>query len=516
MSSSNFCFQLILLLTIIISITSTNLKDDDILYLIQVEYGYNISNFTVEVLNRDDAEINEFLPSRIAFMNGSDSDKEIFDLYSPYMNKYWFFFVNSIEVANSLLEKDDYEKDELYINGIIIPESLNYSMPEQNNNKKIPIFIVQDNITKTLYNYDIRCMNKHIYFLFEIKRAISSYPETYFLIISIISTLIGIGLFIFWKVKTKSLAPENILPFQKMFSCLPILCTILSILFIIKSVLIRGEDPNRESQNTVYVDVVLVVMEAVFRTFLWLFTIMLSFGWSISIQGLSPSSGKFMLKMTLLIYILNCIDPLLDSFVSHLWIFHLSEIKNIIFVVGILIYLFKRVKKTLRAIERKLYFARILSLDYTDVLVFKIKYIKQLYWIFGSYGALFLIILLLHKTAVLPYDTITLELYDYTFVDICLLAILLIIFRPRTLPRDFKTDIGNEEEYDFGFIYKAFLPKYNLFNSRFEENKHDIHSVKGKNVPILILGPCLSHVNDNAEEPSINNYINNIEIGFST
>ena len=182
MSSSNFCFQLILLLTIIISITSTNLKDDDILYLIQVEYGYNISNFTVEVLNRDDAEINEFLPSRIAFMNGSDSDKEIFDLYSPYMNKYWFFFVNSIEVANSLLEKDDYEKDELYINGIIIPESLNYSMPEKNNNKKIPIFIVKDNITKTLYNYDIRCMNKHIYFLFEIKRAISSYPETYFLI----------------------------------------------------------------------------------------------------------------------------------------------------------------------------------------------------------------------------------------------------------------------------------------------------------------------------------------------
>ena len=91
MSSSNFCFQLLLLLTIIISITSTNLKDDDILYLIQVEYGYNISNFTMEVLNRDDAEINEFLSSRIAFMNGSDHDKEIFDLYSPYMNKYWSF-----------------------------------------------------------------------------------------------------------------------------------------------------------------------------------------------------------------------------------------------------------------------------------------------------------------------------------------------------------------------------------------------------------------------------------------
>ena len=67
-------------------------------------------------------------------MNGSDYDKEIFDLYSPYMNKFWLFLVNSSEVANSLLEKDNYEKDELYINGIIIPESLNYTMPEKNNN----------------------------------------------------------------------------------------------------------------------------------------------------------------------------------------------------------------------------------------------------------------------------------------------------------------------------------------------------------------------------------------------
>ena len=38
---------------------------------------------------------------------------------------------------------------------------------------------------------------------------------------------------------------------------------------------------------------------------------------------------------------------------------------------------------------------------------------------------------------------------------------------------------------------------------------------KNKNIPILILGPCLSHYNNREEEYSINNYINNVEIGFA-
>ena len=74
----NLYFLILILLTILISVKSSKLKDDDNLTLIQVEYGYNVTDFTLEVLNRDNAEINDYLSSRIAFMTGSeDKDKEI-------------------------------------------------------------------------------------------------------------------------------------------------------------------------------------------------------------------------------------------------------------------------------------------------------------------------------------------------------------------------------------------------------------------------------------------------------
>ena len=119
----NLYFLILILLTILLSVKSSKLKDDDNLTLIQVEYGYNITDFTLEVLNRDNAEINDYLSSRIAFMNGTDKDNEIFDLYSQYINKYWIFLVNSSQVADSLLQREDYKKNELYINGIIVPKS---------------------------------------------------------------------------------------------------------------------------------------------------------------------------------------------------------------------------------------------------------------------------------------------------------------------------------------------------------------------------------------------------------
>ena len=70
------------------------------------------------------------------------------------------------------------------------------------------------------------------------------------------------------------------------------------------------------------------------------------------------------------------------------------------------------------------------------------------------------------------------------------------------------------EEY-FGFFYKIFLPKYQNINRKKEANRKDLQECKNNNLTILILGPCLSHHNSNEEEElSINNYINNVEIGF--
>ena len=516
MCDSHFCFLLILLLTEILSITSAVLNDGDQMYLIQVEYGYNITNFTFEVLNNDDAEINDFLSSRITFMNGSENDKEIFDLYSPYINKFWLFLVNSSSVANSLLERDDYKKDELYINGIIIPESLKYVMPEKNNNKKIPIFIAKDNIIEKLQSYDIRSVKKHIYFLFKIKRAISSYPEAYFLILSILFIFAGFGMNILWKRRTNSLPQVHILTVQKALICIPISIILLSFVFFIKSVDIKGADPNKEYINSIYVDTALVTMEALFRTLLWFFILLLSLGWNISVQSLSDRDTKFLMKMFLIIYILMCLDQLLDSYRVKLWVFHLSEVKNILFCIGMMILLFQRINRSIRFLIKKLYYARILSLDYIDVLFYKIKILKNLYWMLGSYIVVFFLFILLHKTKLYRYDTELLELYNYTVVEIYLSAILLYLFRPRELPLNFNVDIGNDDVDDMGMVYKAYLPKYDSIDLKFLNNNRNIRPFKGRNFPILVLGPCLSHIEAEDEEVSINNYINNINIGIAS
>lgn len=510
-------FLILILLTILISVNSAILNEDDKLILIQVEYGYNISNFSLEVLNRDDAEINDFLSSRIAFMNGSSFDNEIFDVYSAYINKYWMFIVNSSSVVDSLLERDDYKKNELYINGIIVPKSLNYKMPEKNNNKKIPIFIVNDNITENLSIYDIRYMNKHTYFLFAIERAISTYPETLFLVISIILIIVGLGMTVYWKIKMKSLARINILYLHRFLYLIPFFMTFVSITLIVKAVDIRGRDPNIEYEDSIYVDTALITLSAIYKTILWFLILMVSLGWRISIQSLRREDLKFFTKMFLLIYVVMCLDQIIDSTGVKVWVFHLSEIKNIIFYAGMMILLLKKVSKTIRFLERKLYFARALTLEYVEALVYKIKLMNQFKLMLFIYIGVYILVLIIHKTAVAPYDSSLLETFDYTTVDFFLSVYLLLLFRPTQLPPNFSVDLGNNVDEDIGIIYKAFLPQYNSINNAFKENPKDIQNLKGKNIPILVLGPCLSRNDTGGEaEININNYINNIEVGFAT
>ena len=80
---------------------------------------------------------------------------------------------------------------------------------------------------------------------------------------------------------------------------------------------------------------------------------------------------------------------------------------------------------------------------------------------------------------------------------------------------DFEICHMNDIEGDIGAIYKAFLTKYEDANKIPGNNKKELLSCKGKEIPILILGPCLSHNSTGADDYSINNYINNIEVGFA-
>ena len=513
---ANIYLLILILLTIIISVNSTYLKDDDKLYLIQVEYGYNITEFSFEVLNRDDAEINDFLSSRIACFNNTEYDNDIFDLYSVYINKYWLFMVNSSKIADELLQRDDYKKKELYINGIIVPESLNYKMPEINNNKRIPVFIVKDNITEKLSKFDIRYMNKHTYFLFDIKRAISNYPEVYLFIISILLIICSFITTFYWKVKLKSLSRRNVLPLHSFLITIPLFLFLLSIALVIKSIDIKGKDPNKQYEDSIFVDTALITLSAIYKSILWFMTLLICYGWKISIQTLSRNDVKFLMKMFLVIYIVMCLDQIIDSTGIKIWIFHISEIKNIIFYSGMLYLLLRKVNKNIIFIERRLYYARLFNLDYNEAFAYKLKLTKKLKPMLYSYISLYVIVLLIHKIAVYDYDTPLLETYDYILVDVYLSAFILYVMFPRILPENFNVDLGNDLDEDIGLVFKAFLPKYNMINNEYKENEKEIKSIKDKKIPILILGPCLSHYGGGGEqEVSLNNYINNIEIGYT-
>ena len=512
----NYQYLIILILILIITLNCSTLKKNDELYLVQVEYQYNITKFNLYILNKDNAEINDFLSSRIAFMNSTESDDLIFNLYCNYINKYWLFLVNSSDVADKLLKRDDYKKNEIYINGIIIPKSLNYEMPKKNNNKNIPIFIVDDNITDYLYLYDIRNMEKNIYFLFNIKRAIANYPEKYLLIIAILSIIISIAMFVYWRILMKSTRHVYILSIHKFLFSIPFFIFLLSISLLVKAVDVKGQDPYIEYESSVYIDTALITLDAIYRTLLWFLILLMCCGWKISIQTLSRDDLKFLMKMFLIIYIAMCLDQIIDSASTGIWVLHLSEIKNLIFYICMLFLMLKKIRKTISFLERKLYYARALSLEYVEALVYKINLINKFKIMLYSYIGLFLIFVFIHKVIILPYDTTLLEVYNYSLVDIYLSIYFLYLLRPRTLPPNFNVDFGNDIDGDIGIVYKAFLPKYKDINEKMQINEKELQACKYKNIPILILGPCLSHYNNREEEYSINNYMTNVEIGFAT
>jgi hypothetical protein len=509
-------YRFLIILSFIFIIKSSKLKEDDELYLIHVEYQYNISKYNFPILNKDEAEINEFLSSRVAFLSDKKSGDEIFDLYCNYINKYWLFVVNSTDVANYLLKKDDYKKNELFVNGIIVPKSLGFQIPKDNNNKNIPVFEVGDNFTDYFNSIDIRNMEKHIYFIFEIKRAISSYPEVYLLIISILCLLISIAMFIFWKILMTKTRHIYILSIHKILYSIPFFLLLLSISLLIKAIDIKGQDPYREYEDSVYIDTALITLDAIYRTLLWFLILLMCCGWKISIQNLNREDLKFLMKMFLIIYISMCLDQIMDSASSGIWVFHLSEIKNIIFYIIMLFVLLKKIRNTIFFLERRLYYARALSLEYVEALVYKVNLIKKFKKMLYSYLVIYIILIFIHKVIVSPYDTTLLEVYNYSLVDLYLSIYFLYLLRPKELPPNFNIDFGNDIEGDIGIVYKAFLPKYNDINERKEDNQKELLSCKGKNIPILVLGPCLSHYNMNGEEEySINNYLNNVEVGFA-
>ena len=80
-----------------------------------------------------------------------------------------------------------------------------------------------------------------------------------------------------------------------------------------------------------------------------------------------------------------CLDQIIDSASTGIWVFLLSEIKNLIFYISMLFLMLKKIRKTISFLERKLYYARALSLEYVEALVYKINLINKFKIMLYSY-----------------------------------------------------------------------------------------------------------------------------------
>lgn len=506
-------FYFLILKTLIAFVhSSTKLKEGDKISLVHVEYGYNVTRFELSLKNRDYAQINDLLSSRIAFLNNTETDNIIFELYSSYINRYWLFLVNSSEMANNLLLRDDYLQKELYINGIFIPKRLQYKLPSDNKNPLIPIFELDDSEINYLSLLDIRNTKKNIYFIFDIARVIGNYPETYLLINALVGCIVGLALFIYWKILIKVTRFIYVFTLHKFLYTLPFFITVLGVLFISKAIDLEGKNPYQINDDSMFLDTALFTINSIYRTLLWFFILLICCGWKITIQSLRTEDLKFLMRMLLITYVVTSLDQMIDSNETRIWVFNLTEIKNLIFYIVMLFLLLSKIKKSVYFLQGRLYYARTLSLEYVEALSFKIRLINKNKLMIYSYIILYVIMILVHKIIVYPYDTNILEFYDYHLLDIYLSIYFLLILRPQELPPNFNVDFGNDIEGDIGLIYKSFLPKYSEINKKKINDFNEVTSHKDKNMPIIILGPCLN--SNNKDESSINNYINNIEIGF--
>ena len=264
-------------------------------------------------------------PSKLAYITDiNQKDLIILTNYTKYYNKIWLFFITDIKQLEQVIEKK-YENDNILITGLLIPESLSNQNIDMSKVEKFPLFTVNEDLNKTLINYDIRKNKKNVYFTI-------NYTENvlivFFIVFSSIGLISAIVIGVVWNILEKKVGPDYIFNYHERIKY--VLCShfFISVTLIFKTVsLMRTEN----YELTVAVEVSLYLSVSFFRSILWFLIYLISCGWIICFQELPTNEQRKMYKIFIVIAIFFWIDDILDKYCNKLWVFNISEIKNIIF-----------------------------------------------------------------------------------------------------------------------------------------------------------------------------------------
>ena len=403
--------------------------------------------------------------------------------------------------------------------GLLIPENLDYSAHDFEENQKFPIFTVNKELDKTLINYDIRNNKKNIYFII-------NYTENlliqFFIIFSAISLLSALVIGVVWNILEKKVGPDFIFMYHERMKY--VLCShiFLSITLIFKTISIMRTE---NYELTVAVETSLSLSISFFRSALWLLIYLISYGWNICFQDLDTTQHRKIFKLFILVAILFLIDNTLDKYCKKVWVLNISELKNFVLFLVLTFVTVRNINKNIAVLKRKYNYALNLLQDYADGISEKIKLLKYLKYEVFSYLPFYLLIVIINKFFSSEYDNPIVLLFIYLIPDFALEFLFMFLMRPKIVPVFFNIDLGDMFNEVEGNTYICDLPNYDEFNdNNVKENINYDDYKEDEIIPIIVLGPEKNKnnyfIDDNNSDKSgpldleINKYFVGIKVGY--
>ena len=506
------------ILLLSISINYIFAKKPQLLSVSVYENSFKKDTYNITLINPSYVKILKN-PSKLAYITDiNNKDSIILDNYTKYYNKIWLFFMTDISELKQVIEKK-YENDNILITGLIIPESLDYNDIDMENIEKFPLFTINETLNKTLINYDIRKNKKNVYFII-------NYTENlllqFFIVFSSIALISAIVIGVVWNILEKKVGPDYLFNYHERMKY--VLCShiFLAITLIFKTVsLMRTEN----YELTVAVEISLYLSVSFFRSLLWFLIYLISCGWNICFQELPMNEQRKMYKIFIGIALFFWIDDVLDKYCKKLWVFNISEIKNVILFTVLTILTRRNINKNIISLNRKYNYALNLLQDYADGISEKIKLLKYLKYEIFCYLPLYLMVLLVNKIFLIDYDNPIILLYIYLIPDFILEFAFMFLLRPKIVPIFFGIDLGGMFNEEVGNTYICTLPKYEDFNDENVKEKitYDYYDENEK-IPIVVFGPENSKNNSfmgedipeyaNPIDLEINKYFATIKVGY--
>ena len=277
------------------------------------------------------------------------------------------------------------------------------------------------------------------------------------------------------------------------------------------------------------IDTIYLSINTIFRFALMNLLIMFSTGWKIAIETISKKILLYYLKMGVLIFGILSIDILLYN-ISEKYYNKYFEIINLVFILLMVVLILRKINSTVKLLYKKLYYAQTLIPEFVESLLFKLTIFHRVKLILITYPIVNFILFLIHIFIPDIYISVYLKFINYYFLDLLFLTLLLIVFGPRTLPKNYDVDFAKDLEDDPGKIYKLNIPLNSEGDIIFKDlRQKDIAKIKKKKLPIIIFGPSLNQNKNNFyfepnknifliknidEEKDMSRFFANLQIGF--